>query len=583
MDNTSLKNDPPIKLASSDNVNESSLGNYPPTKSTGFNNFNESSLNNDPPTKSISFDNINELSLNNDPQIKSTGDQKRKENVLNQITKKDIDQNKNQEYLQPAFSENLVKYLKLGHSLIIKSKEMCTALNQAINFDPKTKENIEICQLLPQKLVKIMMQSTTFHNDNSSFNNVYFEVNFPKVELNLEKINIKPTEAIKMAIDNALKNEKPYQELFKVFDTFGYLLSRKFILGQKLYKSSVLRQKSTNTDDELEIELKIEEFFENYSSKLDDMLRKYGFDATYLLSMNGEAIKINDIEKWLNEHSKSLQVISRSELLPVYEIFEDPISYKIQKVLGIDNQQKILMTGITQFIENTKYYHIDFYSHLESCNYHIFAKVVRHTNNGLVDTIDKAIVKIHSKNRTGFFAAIESFNEINDIDPTDLQIVWILVGFPDEINFYSVHTRELSLLSIEVQNITLENNQESVLINVPKELPKNSIMTLSFEYPLFSNNLEIKNGKIELNINYNLSNNDTCYEDAKSENNKYGNVESESVESESDESEDEYSEYVIQYPLCSCVFVSDEEFIEADISTSNYKNIYLKSVGLLIQ
>lgn len=540
-------------------------------------------------------------------QMDKTGNQKRKENVMNQIAKKDVDQNKNQEDLQPTFSENSVKYLKLGHSLIMKSQEMCTALNQAFNFDSKTKENIEIChvklvspkdreelfllknhidvtsfQLLPQKLVKIMMQSTTFLNDNSSFNNVHFEVNFPKVELNLEKINIKPTEAIKMAIDNALKNEKPYQELIKVFDTFGYLFSRNFILGQKLYKSSVLRQKSLNTDDQLEIELKIEEFFENYSSKLDDMLRKYGFDATYLLSMNGEAIKINDIEKWLNEHSKSLQVISRSELIPVYEIFEDPISYKIKKVLGIDNQQKILMTGITQFIENTKYYHIDFYSHLESCNYHIFAKVVRHTNNGLVDTLDKAIVKIHSKNRTGFFAAIESFNEINNIDPTYLQIVWILVGFPDEINFYSIHTRKLSLLSMELQNITLKNDQESVLLNVPKELPKNSIMTLSFEYPLLINNLEVKNGKIELNIDYNLSNNDNCYEDVKSENNKYGDIESESVESESDESEDEHSEYVIQYTLCSCVFVSDEEFIEADISTSKYKNIYLKSMGLLI-
>lgn len=184
--------------------------------------------------------------------------------------------------------------------------------------------------------------------------------------------------------------------------------------------------------------------------------------------------------------------------------------------------------------------------------------------------------------RTGFFAAIESFNEINNIDPTYLQIVWILVGFPDEINFYSIHTRKLSLLSMELQNITLKNDQESVLLNVPKELPKNSIMTLSFEYPLLINNLEVKNGKIELNIDYNLSNNDNCYEDVKSENNKYGDIESESVESESDESEDEHSEYVIQYTLCSCVFVSDEEFIEADISTSKYKNIYLKSMGLLI-
>ncbi|CAG8583431.1 15495_t:CDS:2 [Dentiscutata erythropus] len=407
-----------------------------------------------------------------------------------------------------------------------------------------------------------MLQSAFFLNDDLSFNHVHFEVNFPKIELNFEKKNIKPTEAIKIAIDNALKNEKPYQELIKIFDTFGYLLAQKYILGQKLYNSCVPLQKISSIDNQLEIE----ELFENYPSKLDDMLKKHGFDTSYLISMNGEAVKINDVEKWLNEHSKLLQVISRSELLPVYEIFDESTSYKIQSILGIDNQKRIkriLMTGIVQIIKNTKYYHIDFPSNLESCNYHIFAKIIRHTNEELIDTVDKTVVKIYSKNKTGFLAAIENINEIKNIDPADLQIMWILVGFPDEINFYSVHTRELSVLSVEDQNITLEDNKKSILINVPKELPRNSIMTLSFEYPLFRNNLEIQDGKIELNIDYFSSKNGASSEDVMSENDKSGDV-----ESESDESEDEDSEYVIKYP---CIFASDNEFIEADISTSKCK------------
>ncbi|CAG8733052.1 18220_t:CDS:1, partial [Racocetra fulgida] len=148
------------------------------------------------------------------------------------------------------------------------------------------------------------------------------------------------------------------------------------------------------------------------------------------------------------------------------------------------------------------------------------------------------------------------------MDPTDLQIMWILVGFPDEINFYSVHTRELYILEIEDQNIALDN-KKSVLINVPKELPKNSILALSFEYPLFSDNLVIQDGKIELSIDYIMSNYDVHTEDSKSEND-----ESEDDKSEHEESDDENPEYIVKYPLHSCVFISDDEFIEADVSTS---------------
>ncbi|CAG8531819.1 7906_t:CDS:2, partial [Dentiscutata heterogama] len=464
------------------------------------------------------IENVSEVYGTNTKRNRHVSD-KKSEGKVYQVTNKAIVHNKNKEFPQPIFNENAVKYLKLNHSLIIKSQEMCTAVNQAFNFDSRMRKDIEGChiklvlpkdrkelfllknnidvasfQLLPQKLVKIMMQSTTFLNDNSSFNHVHLEVKFPKIELNFEKKNIKPTEEIKISINNALKNEKPYQELIKVFDTFGYLLSQKLILGQKLYKSCVSLQKPSSTDNQQEIELTIEEFFENYLSKLDNMSKKYGFNATYFISINGEAIRINGIEKWLNEYSKLLQVIGRSELLPVYEIFEESISCKIQSILGIDNQKKILMTGVTQFVENTKYYHMDFPSNLESCNYQIFAKVIRYTNKELMGTIDNAIVKIHSKSRTGFFVAIENINGIN-VDPIDLQIMWILVGFPDEINFYSVHTRELVVLSMEDQNITLEADKKTVIINVPKELPKNSIMTLSFEYPLSNNNLEIQDGK----------------------------------------------------------------------------------------
>ncbi|CAG8692055.1 13808_t:CDS:2 [Cetraspora pellucida] len=437
-----------------------------------------------------------------------------------------------------------------------------------------------------------MTQSTNFF-DNPSFNNFYFESNFPMVELNFERENIKPTKEMKTAVVNALDDKRPYKKLIEVFDTFGYLLSQELILGQKLYRSCNIREKTDLFSKQLEIE-------KNYSSELFDLWEDYvdyvEFDEKYLMSINGEAVRKTDIEKWLNKHLKQdfklLRIIYRSKLLPLYEIFDEPISRQIKSVLGIDNLPKILMTGIIQIYENIKYYNVDFPFHLGSCNYHIFAKVTK-SNKESFDVIDKTIVRIRSGNHTGFFAIIENFDEINDINPEDLQIMWILVGFPDEINFYSLYTRELSILSMENQDI--DNGKTSVLVDVPENLPENSRIVVSFEYPLSSDYLITKNNKIELKIDSNLYD-DTYLEgmDLKPDNGPENESEADEVESgsESDEVgsgfgiESEFSsidtEYKIIFPFYSYIFTFNKEFIEADISTSKYKFIYLKAIGSLI-
>ncbi|CAG8721945.1 8119_t:CDS:2 [Dentiscutata erythropus] len=469
-------------------------------------------------------------------------------------------------HLHPNFIENAIRFLKLNNGLIIESRDIYTATNRAFNFDQRITTSIEKCyikismpkdrkelfllknhidiisfQLLPQKLIQIMLKPNVF-DDDSSFDHVHFEVHYPKVELSLVKETIKPTKEIKIAVDDALNSNKPYRELIKIFDTFGFLISQKLMLGQKLYRTfygaSYSQQLKTK---------KI--FFQNYLLNLNDLFvlwdNQYRFDEIYLMTTDGKSIEKNNIEKWSNDHSKQdfklLHIINRSEFIPIYEIFEKSISHKIKTILGIDNLPKILMTGVVQVIKNVKYYKINFPFSLESNNYHIFAKVIRSNDK---QSFDKSIVKIQSEDKTGFLAIIEKFDQIESIDLTDVQIMWMLVGFPDEVDFYSKHTRDLSILSMESKDIVLdENNNKQVLINVPSNLPKNSIIALSFD-------------------------------------------ESENNESESDESEDEYlsnmPEYEIKHSLRSCIFAFDKEFIEADIPTSKCKHIYLKALGLLI-
>ncbi|KAF0535478.1 hsp70 family protein [Gigaspora margarita] len=482
---------------------------------------------------------------------------------------------------ETVFNENTINFYKFNHGLIFNSQEIYSAINRVFDSEPKIKEDINKChikvaspkdrrelfllnnfidvpsfQSLPPKLVNIMMQSTNFLN-NPSLNNFYFEANFPQVELNFEKEFIKPTEELKIAVNNALNNEKPFQELIKVFNTFGYLLSQKLILGQKLYRSCILLQgKQSIINQQLEIK-------ENYSSELHRLFilwkNQYGFDEEYFISVNGEAIGKNGIEKWLNEHLKNgvnlLQVIDRSELIPLYEIFEEPISRNIKSILGLDNLPKILMTGIVQIVKNAKYYNINFPSDLESSN-----------------------ITFSQNDRTGFLAIIEKFDEISDLNPEDLQIMWMLIGFLDEINFYSMHTRELSILSVGYQDVILDNNDNKtgILINIPENLPENSRIVLSFEFPLSSDFIKNQDGKIELDYLLDDDNNNDVYSE---------NAGSESEpESDEDKSEDSSfnSEYKIKFPLYSYIFISNKEFIKTDIPTSKYQNINIKAMGSLI-
>ncbi|CAG8540802.1 7526_t:CDS:2 [Cetraspora pellucida] len=514
----------------------------------------------------------------------------------------------NHDHLDPTFTENIIKFLKLNNGLIVDSRDIYTAKNKAFNFVSKVKNikgfdikislpkdrkelfllknhiNVTSFQLLPQKLIQTMLK-LTINNDNPFFDHAHFEVYYPKVELNFNKETIKPTKEIERAVDIALKSNKPYQELINVFNTFGFLIPQKFILGQKLYRTSF----AISNLDEQQLKSK-KNFFQNYLSNIEDLFalweNQYGFDEIYLMTTDGKPIEKNNIEKWIADNSKQdfklLRIINRSKFLPLYEIFEEPVSHQIKTILGIDDLPKILMTGIVQVIKNDKYYKIKFSSNLESSNYHIFAKVISSNEQ----SFDKTIVKIQSKSKTGFLAIIENFDEIRCIDPTDLQIIWMLIGFPDEINFYSRHTRDLSLLRMESEDIILNNDcNQHVVISVPKQLPKNSLMALTFEYPLLSDNLTIRDDKIRLNIDYSLYNDDNYSEYTKSDSESENN-ESESDESESDKSEDEYlsdnSEYEIVYPLQYCIFNFDKDSIKVDISTSQCNNIYLKGMGLLI-
>ncbi|CAG8648362.1 12128_t:CDS:2 [Gigaspora margarita] len=506
---------------------------------------------------------------------------------------------KNIESLQPIFNEDIINFFKLNYGLIINSQTMFVAVNPAFNIfkkiNPKINHN-ESCDAkiissksmnetfllendldsgsfwsLPSNLINIMMQSINLCND-SSVNDIRLEIKCQRIILNIEKEAIQPTENIKIAVNNALKSQEPYQKLIKVFNIYGYFLSQEIILGEKLYEMSYNSLNEIVNDNEpFKIDL----------SKLDKLFTslktKYKLDASYLMSSCGEAVKKEDTKKWIEDYYKksfkTLQIINRDKLFPIYEIFEPQICCEIESILGIKNENKILMTGIIQIIENTKYYHESFPVRLNSSNYQIFANIVR-TNEQSNNAINEAFVKIQSATKTGFLAIIENFDKIRNIEPVELQIMWMLTELPNEINYFSVHTRKLSILSMKHQEI--ESEKSSILLDIKDDYPKTSRIALSFEFLLSQDKSTDKENQIKLNIDYGPLYNDISSDDIKYENNESGSDDYSSNTSE------ESQERVVKYSLYSCIFVSDEESIKTDISTNGEKYINMKTIGLSI-
>ncbi|CAG8446152.1 28259_t:CDS:2 [Dentiscutata erythropus] len=226
--------------------------------------------------------------------------------------------------------------------------------------------------------------------------------------------------------------------------------------------------------------------------KLDNILNKWecyitphDFDATYLISVDGETIMRNELDMWiagwLKNSLDSLQVINWKELYPLYEIFDESLQKKIKSILGIDDiaktfgvKEKVLITGVIPIEECAYQYRVKFPVNFKSNNYQIFGKLVK--SDG--EPISEAVIKFKSTNKYGFSANIENF-EITEF--MRLQINWILIGIPAEVGYFSTNTRDIDIIdfdSILITPITNGNNWV-IILKTPEDLSSDSILFTS--------------------------------------------------------------------------------------------------------
>ncbi|CAG8475767.1 23998_t:CDS:2 [Gigaspora margarita] len=357
--------------------------------------------------------------------------------------------------------------------------------------------------------------------DDTSTNDVYLEIQYPQAEIVFEKENIQPSEELENAINTALNKPDPHHKLMKVFDKYGHFFAQKITLGRRLYR------KSKFTLNEMPDLRNFHEVFDGVYDMIGDKLtlwedhiKQHNLDSSYLISSDGDLVQRDDLKEWTNScleyPHKSLTIIKKSNLTPLYEIFNDLTIQNIQSVLGISDRcsgqlttheinERVLMTGVFQIRKPIKYYRINFDTHLKSHDYKVFGNVVNEKHQ----VIEGFVVNFDSENKSGFSIMIESSKDVINVDWSEFQINWILVGKPAEIGFYSVNTRNIRILHKGINQFT--QSDKFISLEGLENLPSSSILVTSFSYPsyilfntepLFIAKIQNYNNKdLELNIN----------------------------------------------------------------------------------
>ncbi|CAG8494678.1 1649_t:CDS:2 [Acaulospora morrowiae] len=474
--------------------------------------------------------------------------------------------------------------------------------------------------------------------DETPVHNVYIEIQYQHAELLIDR---KPSKKFELEIIKALENTNPYQNLMNVFSHYGHFMPKMVKIGFKLYRMIRLLPKNfyesakiIYDNDQVLDPSQLEE--NNVLRSWEDYLKPYDFDTTYLVSTSGDIIKRENLSDWLDycksKENYSMQIIDHKELFPIYEIFDESIQAQIKSILGIEHElsvpsnnqnenpitlnirERVLMTGVLQLHKGARYYHITFSEKLQSSNYMIFGKLI--TENG--QQIKDILVKFKSESLYGFSVLVEAVGEYSNMNLENYIITWIMIGIPSEIGYYSTYTREIYILNIGKEEIHVsdKSNLLDLKLNVCADLPKNSIFTTSFEFPLSNNEPQLtsnitlyKEGVMEVEIkniidytnwdDYVINNEDDCMDHQEMENdeidteaNDSGNEDNYELECErsngiiNDSDEDNEDNYEsdecdarFSYELKWCIVYSENEIFKPDIFSEHEDKIYLAGVG----
>ncbi|GBB83279.1 hypothetical protein RclHR1_10000002 [Rhizophagus clarus] len=423
---------------------------------------------------------------------------------------------KMERWVQDNIHLNLPFWIKeyyLNHGMVITSYGLVPGIKPVLDF-------LSVPSIKPKKKIRLKMSTTRkefLHSkiyidnfddiegilsflplyDTASTNVIQCYIFHEEVVIAIwekEKQLSKPSQRLVEEINNALENINPYKSLTKVFSEYGHVICTEITMGERLGlgTSTVSKQVQERFCQYLERKEQLEwsELSDTIISKCEHLLKEFNMNDQNFIAYNNFDENLNElnnknlkikISTWMNNISgkpNSWSLTDQPKLIPLYEIVDDcEVKRQIQNLL--ENKQKILMTGVTQFSSSkTRYYRVEFENYLlTSDDYQVIGSVI--VDNKKLDYLS---VKFQMKSISGFSIIIEEFKKLDKEINGDLKVVWQLIGEPKSVGYFSKHTRNVEVFNTMLE-IKISGQKISHQIDMEEELSPGFIIAASIQHP----------------------------------------------------------------------------------------------------
>ncbi|CAI2184104.1 5394_t:CDS:2, partial [Funneliformis geosporum] len=317
---------------------------------------------------------------------------------------------------------------------------------------------------------------------------IHLVVKCEQYEILIDRVHIMCTNEFENSIDIALNSKEPYKALQDTFDEFGHIFPQRIVLGRSLHRN--LHNMSSNTFEKT-----------NLDSLNHDHLKSHldHLNVSYLLTQGGDIIDIdNDVElsNWVRDTNSDLEIIEYDQIISTYDILRARLNpcIKIDELLNMQNDLKIIMTGITYLKDldnhNTEHYkYINVEPSLKDSSYEVFGSIILENRK-----LDEGCINFGMYDRNGFTAIIKT-SKFTNISITECHILWFIIGIPSKLSVFSPNNRAFVVDLIKAPIILKSDSSDyDYRINTEFALHEKDYIFINSDYStenFGSNNIKI--------------------------------------------------------------------------------------------
>ncbi|RIA84422.1 hypothetical protein C1645_784140 [Glomus cerebriforme] len=276
-------------------------------------------------------------------------------------------------------------------------------------------------------------QTTKFEESS-----ITYEIN-DHVKSIIKISKISPTVKFKQAVERALDNSNPLSELKKITEIFGeYVILEMEIGGKEIsHSSKIVQQKSKTKSSGTGVKLNASNIAggeigisDAYKANISNSSQNA---STEIIGGDENKYRKDDLNEWLADYTK-WEIINYDKIEPIFNILDDKLR---QKVINVIMGKKILYKGRDP-IKNLKLFPNRPYRHELKIPPHLQSNLQNCQLFASITSKEKHVFSIQviyaDDNSASLLLHKISDNNKNKSERYDLQISWIIIGYPNNFN-----------------------------------------------------------------------------------------------------------------------------------------------------